>query len=64
MIVTTEKDYVRFPRLPYTDLPVFYLRMQIQILSGQESWDRLVDRISTGRLAAPRGGRGGVLAGR
>ena len=64
MIVTTEKDYVRFPRLPYTDLPVFYLRMQIQILSGQESWDRWVDRISTGRLAAPRVGRGGVLAGR
>jgi tetraacyldisaccharide 4'-kinase len=63
LIVTTEKDYVRFPRLPYTDLPVFYLRMQIQILSGQDAWERMVDRISTGRLAAPRGAGNLVSAG-
>ena len=33
--MTTEKDFVRFPRLPYTDLPVLFLRVQIQILSGR-----------------------------
>lgn len=61
MVVTTEKDYVRFPRLPYTDLPVFYLRMQIQILNGHDAWERLVDRICVGRLTAPS--REPVLAG-
>ena len=54
--MTTEKDFVRFPRLPYTDLPVLFLRVQIQILSGQAAWDRLVDRLCAGRKTAPRNG--------
>jgi tetraacyldisaccharide 4'-kinase len=45
MIITTEKDFVRFPPLPYTDVPVYYLRVQIEILKGHQAWDRLVSRV-------------------
>jgi tetraacyldisaccharide 4'-kinase len=53
MIVTTEKDFVRFPPLPYTDVPVYYLRVQIEILNGQDSWERLIDRVCQ-RARPPR----------
>jgi tetraacyldisaccharide 4'-kinase len=45
MIVTTEKDAVRFPRLPKTDVPIYFLRVEIEILSGHESWEHFVGRI-------------------
>jgi tetraacyldisaccharide 4'-kinase len=47
MIVTTEKDAVRMPRLPDSDMkvPIYFLRVEIQILSGQESWEHCVARI-------------------
>jgi tetraacyldisaccharide 4'-kinase len=45
MIVTTEKDAVRFPRLPKTDVPIYFLRVEIEILSGHESWEHCVARI-------------------
>jgi tetraacyldisaccharide 4'-kinase len=47
MIVTTEKDAVRMPRLPETDLkvPIYFLRVEIQILGGQETWEHCVGRI-------------------
>src|SRR2546422_5411305 len=45
MVVTTEKDAVRFPRLPKTDVPIYFLRVEIEILSGHESWDHCVARI-------------------
>lgn len=45
-IVTTEKDSVRFPHKPLTlDVPIYFLRVEIQILTGHESWQSLVDRI-------------------
>lgn len=44
-VVTTEKDFVRFPPLPYTDIPVYYLRVEIEILRGNDAWERLADRI-------------------
>jgi tetraacyldisaccharide 4'-kinase len=45
-IITTEKDSVRFPHRPLTlDVPVYFLRVEIAILTGHESWDSLVDRI-------------------
>jgi tetraacyldisaccharide 4'-kinase len=45
-IVTTEKDSVRFPYY-YESLPVpiYFLRVEIQILTGKESWESLVERI-------------------
>jgi tetraacyldisaccharide 4'-kinase len=45
MIVTTEKDAVRFPRLAKTDVPIYFLRVEIEILSGHESWEHCVARI-------------------
>ncbi len=44
-IVTTEKDAVRIPRLDRCDVPLFFLRIQIDILSGRESFDQCISRI-------------------
>ena len=44
-IVTTEKDAVRIPPLGRCDVPLYYLRIQIDILSGQESFDQCISRI-------------------
>ncbi len=44
-IVTTEKDAVRIPHLDRCDVPLYYLRIQIDILSGQESFDQCISRI-------------------
>jgi tetraacyldisaccharide 4'-kinase len=45
-IVTTEKDSVRFPHRPHSlDVPVLYLRVEIEILRGQEVWEDLIGRI-------------------
>src|SRR6266545_1188272 len=47
MIVTTEKDSVRMPRLSEAELkvPIYFLRVEIEILSGHESWEHCVARI-------------------
>jgi tetraacyldisaccharide 4'-kinase len=45
LIVTTEKDAVRFPRPQSIDVPVYFLRIEVEILKGQEIWDRLIDRL-------------------
>ncbi len=45
MIVTTEKDAVRMPRMTETPVPIYFLRVEIEILSGQESWEHCVGRI-------------------
>ncbi|MBP7948173.1 MAG: tetraacyldisaccharide 4'-kinase [Verrucomicrobiales bacterium] len=44
-IVTTEKDSVRFPDLSKSLLPVYFLRVEIEILTGQENWESCVQRI-------------------
>ncbi len=45
MVVTTEKDAVRIPHLDRCDVPIYYLRIQIDILSGKESFDQCISRI-------------------
>jgi tetraacyldisaccharide 4'-kinase len=47
MIVTTEKDSVRMPRLPEAEMkvPIYFLRVEIEILSGHENWEHCVARI-------------------
>src|SRR5512133_2203068 len=45
MVVTTEKDAVRFPWLAKTEVPIFFLRVEIEILSGHETWEHCVARI-------------------
>ena len=46
LILTTEKDAVRFPRPSELDVPVYFLRIEVKILKGQEAWDGLLDRLS------------------
>lgn len=45
IIMTTEKDAVRMPRLDRRDLPILFLRIEIDILSGQENFDQCISRI-------------------
>lgn len=48
-IVTTEKDAVRFPRILDPELPILALRVEIELLSGHEEWQRLLDRFTQPR---------------
>jgi tetraacyldisaccharide 4'-kinase len=45
MIVTTEKDAVRFPRPSSIDVPIYFLRIEVEILKGREIWDDLIQRL-------------------
>ena len=45
VLLTTEKDAVRFPRLETTPVPVFYLRVDIELLSGTENFHDAVEHI-------------------
>ncbi|MDF2377411.1 MAG: tetraacyldisaccharide 4'-kinase [Verrucomicrobiales bacterium] len=47
MILTTEKDAVRFPRLGRMDVPIYFLRVEIGILSNEESFEQCINRICT-----------------
>ncbi len=53
MIVTTEKDAVRFPRLGRLDIPIYYLRVEIGILSNEESFEQCITRICQPRADTP-----------
>ncbi len=44
-IVTTEKDAVRLPLLERRDLPIYFLRVEIELLSGAEDFAALIARI-------------------
>ena len=44
-LVTTEKDAVRFPRFETTPVKCLYLRIAIEMLSGAEHVDGIIDRI-------------------
>ena len=52
-VVTTEKDAVRFPAFEKTLLPVYFLRIEIEILRGGEALDECVGRICRPQGAAP-----------
>jgi tetraacyldisaccharide 4'-kinase len=47
LIVTTEKDSVRFPKPTELDVPVYFLRIEVEILRGRDMWDQLIDRLCT-----------------
>ena len=50
MIVTTEKDYVRFPEIQaIEDMPVYFLRVEIGILNNQETFEDCINRICSPR---------------
>lgn len=45
MIVTTEKDAVRYPRGAVAEVPVWFLRIEVEILAGQEYWEHMIDHV-------------------
>ncbi len=47
LVVTTEKDAVRFPKPTELDVDIYFLRIEVEILRGQDVWDRFIDRIGT-----------------
>jgi tetraacyldisaccharide 4'-kinase len=44
-IVTTQKDAVRFPKLDRRDLPIYFMRVEIKILSGAKDFHDCVQKI-------------------
>jgi len=44
-ILTTEKDAVRFPMIERRDLPIYFMRVEIELLSGAEDFYALISRI-------------------
>lgn len=45
MVVTTEKDAVRFPLPERLDVPVYFLRIEIDILNGREHFEACIRRV-------------------
>ena len=45
VIITTQKDAVRFPKIDRRDLPIYYMRVEIKILSGAKDFDDCVRKI-------------------
>lgn len=45
IIVTTQKDAVRFPRLDRRDLPIYFMRVEIKILRGAKDFQDCVRQI-------------------
>ncbi|MFC1461766.1 tetraacyldisaccharide 4'-kinase [Verrucomicrobiota bacterium] len=45
LIITTEKDAVRFPKIERQDVPIHFLRVEIELLSGVEDFNACISRI-------------------
>jgi tetraacyldisaccharide 4'-kinase len=45
IIVTTQKDAVRFPKIDRRDLPIYFMRVEIKILSGAKDFQDCVRQI-------------------
>ena len=45
MIITTQKDAVRFPKIDRRDLPIYFMRVEIKILSGANDFQDCVRKI-------------------
>jgi tetraacyldisaccharide 4'-kinase len=45
LIITTQKDAVRMPKLNRRDLPIYFIRVEIKILSGANDFQDVVRRI-------------------
>lgn len=45
MIITTQKDAVRFPKIDRRDLPIYFMRVEIKILKGARDFNECVRQI-------------------
>lgn len=56
-IITTEKDAVRFPAkiagVEKLEVPIYFLRVEIEIISGHSDWDQLIRRLTERRAVKP-----------
>lgn len=59
-VVTTEKDAVRLPRIAGLGLPVYFLRMEIEITKGYASFKEFVARICFAPQETAAAAAGGV----
>lgn len=53
-IITTEKDFVRFPEVPPSDIPICFLRVEIEIVRGREVFEKIM-RVICEPLPVPAG---------
>lgn len=44
LVVTTEKDAVRFPEPTEVTVPIWFLRIEVEILKGRDDWEDMIDR--------------------
>jgi len=44
-IITTQKDAVRFPKIDRRDLPIYFMRVEIKILSGAKDFHDCVQKV-------------------
>jgi tetraacyldisaccharide 4'-kinase len=51
-VVTTEKDAVRMPLAARLEIPVYFLRIDIDILNGREHFDAMISRVCQPQPAA------------
>jgi tetraacyldisaccharide 4'-kinase len=52
LVLTTEKDAVRFPMLERRDLTILLMRVEIDILSGHENFNDCISRICFSQVAS------------
>ena len=52
-IITTEKDIVRFPEIPQGDIPIIYMRVEIEILRGHDVFEKMIRLITEPRSVPP-----------
>ena len=52
-VVTTEKDSVRIPTVEKTLLPVYFLRVEIEILSGEDAFEDCIAHICQPTAVVP-----------
>jgi len=45
MIITTQKDAVRFPKLDRRDIPILFMRVEIKLLDGAQNFQECVQQI-------------------
>jgi len=45
MLITTQKDAVRFPKLDRRDLPIYFMRVEINIVKGAKDFQECVKKI-------------------
>jgi len=45
LIITTQKDAVRFPKIDRRDIPILFMRVEIKILKGAKDFHDCVRQI-------------------